>query len=154
MKKIITTTLLILAMALFFNLNTATAADKLKVFEVGESGWSVSFPMTPEEISAEDAETARLAAIRKAKSKNTDKRLRVYEMGESSYEVSFPLTAAEIAAEDEKNERLASKKAAKSSKPECRTIAYEMAESGHIIEFTVTTEETVSEDVIASRAGL
>ncbi len=153
MKKIITTTLVLSVIALFLNLNTATAADRHKVFEMGESGSSVSFPMTAEEIAAEDAEAAKLAAIREAKLKNPGERMRVYEMGESGHTVSFPLTAEEIAAEDANKDRPVSRKAMQSSETEKRLTTFEMAESGQIIEFSVSMEEAGSKDVVATRTN-
>jgi hypothetical protein len=39
------------------------------IFEMGEGGQIVTFPMTAEEIAAEEAESARLAAILKADAK-------------------------------------------------------------------------------------
>jgi hypothetical protein len=153
MKKIITTALVISAMALFLNLNTATAADRLKVFEMGESGCSVCFPMTAEEIAAEDAKAARLAAIREAKLENPGERMRIYEMGEGDHTVSFPLTAEEIAAEDANKDRPVSKKAVQSGEAEKRVTTFEMAESGQVIEFSVPAEDTDSKDVVATRTN-
>jgi hypothetical protein len=62
--NIMTTTMMIWALALIFNLNTATAAENRTVFEMGESGQTVSFPVTATEISAADAEDKKPVTLK------------------------------------------------------------------------------------------
>lgn len=45
---------------------------------MADSGITIEFKMNPEEIAAEDAENARLAAIRKAKSEEQKKKVVTY----------------------------------------------------------------------------
>ena len=65
--------------------------EKLSVYEMGESGQNVFFPMTAEEIANEDAKNIRLAAIRKAKSEEQKKQAVIYESGESGDLIEFPV---------------------------------------------------------------
>ena len=59
MRKVILTAISILAMVIIVSINTASAEKRHIVIEMGESGQTVSFPMTSEEIAAIDAENAR-----------------------------------------------------------------------------------------------
>jgi hypothetical protein len=153
--NIMTTTMMIWALALIFNLNTATAAENRTVFEMGESGQTVSFPVTATEISAADAEDKKPVTLRKANSGNTGATLLIYEVGEGGHRISFPLTLAETTAKNTPEQRSVSKAAAKSGKSDCQVVAFEMAESGLLIEFPAAVEETVvvDEDTIASQTG-
>ena len=153
--NITTTTMMIWALTLIFNLNTATAAENRLVYEMGESGQTVTFPLTAKEISAADTEVEKPAALPKANSGKTGATLLIYEVGEGGHKISFPLTLAETTAKNTQEQRSVSKAAAKSGKSDCRVVPFEMAESGLLIEFPAAVEETVvvDEDTIASQTG-
>ena len=91
MKNILATTLTLLLIGMFLTINPALAGDGVKVFEMGESGQRVSFPMSAEEIAAVDTEKARPAGIRKAKSEEIKKQIVAYELAESGVSVEFPV---------------------------------------------------------------
>ena len=80
--------------------NLSKPEKRVKVFEMGESGQSVAFPMTAEEIDAEDAENEGLAAARKAKSEEPPKHIVIYEFAESGITVEFPLETPDEAVTD------------------------------------------------------
>ena len=67
---------------------------------MGESGQIVKFAMSAEELAAEDAELARLAAIRGAKSRELQNRVAKFELGESGIVIEFPVESDEIAIAD------------------------------------------------------
>ncbi len=140
MKNIIATILTLSTMALFFVFNNAFAGDRMKVYELAESGITIEFPMTAVEIAAEDAEKARLAELKEANKNKPQKRVKVVEMGESGQPVSFAMTAAEIAAEDAENARLAALRKANSNRTKNRVIVFELAESGQTIEFPLKSD--------------
>ena len=112
----------------------------MKAYEMGESGQVVLFSMTPEEIAAEDAETARLASLRESTPK--EPMMETYAMAESGEVISFPMSAEEI----KTAERQAAEKAAKRSaskhesvrKPNVVVEGLELCECGEIITFTKT----------------
>ena len=125
----------ILTIGLFIVSGSAIAEQRVKIFEMGESGQTVEFPMSSEEIAAEDAEKERLAALQEAKLKKPKKRMQIIEMGESGQTVEFHMTPEEIAVEDAENERLSEVREAKLEMPQKCMEEYELAESGIIIEF-------------------
>jgi O-acetyl-ADP-ribose deacetylase (regulator of RNase III) len=148
MKNIIVAAFTLLVIGAFFTMNPVFAGDRVKVYEMAESGITIEFKMTPEEIAAEDTENARLAALREANKNNPRKRVKVFEMGESGQIVSFPMTAEEIAAEDAENARQAAIRKTKSEEPKKQVVIYELAESGIAIEFPVeTSDKAISEAV-------
>jgi hypothetical protein len=123
-------------MVIIVSLNTASAEKTHIVFEMGESSQTVSFPMTPEEIAAVDADNARQVKGGVLKSQKTEPRFKTIEMGEGGQTVSFLMTPEEITAEDTEKRRL-SEIRRKSTVDDRQTIAYETAESGMLIEFPV-----------------
>jgi hypothetical protein len=127
MKNIIIILGSILTLGILIFNSSAIAEQRVKVFELAESG-------TPQEIAAEDAENDRLAALREAKLKKPKKRMQIFEMGESGQTVEFPMTPDAIAADDAENDRLTALQEAKQKK--C-VAEFELAESGVIIEFPV-----------------
>jgi hypothetical protein len=138
MKNITVNILAMIASTIIFTFNTASAAEWVKVIEMGESVIAVEFPMTPAEISAEKARRNHLAANRRpdlAASKNF---LKTFEMGEGGHRVEFPMTAAEITAANGRFAVIRSAGPFKSKKP---VVGFEMAESGHFIEFPVTISD-------------
>ena len=151
MKNIIVTAFTLLAIGMFFSINTTFAGDVAKVYEMAESGITIEFNMMPEEITAGDAETSRQVTLREAHDNNPEKRVKVFEMGESGQSVVFPMTAEEIAAEDAENEGLAAVRKAKSEEPPKHIVIYEFAESGITVEFPLETPEEAVPDVVAEK---
>ena len=88
MRHTIVTTISLLAIVIFFNSNLAFAGNRVTVFEMAESGVTIEFPMTPEEIAAEDLENARLSEIKEDDKQRPRARFKVIEMGESGQTVS------------------------------------------------------------------
>jgi hypothetical protein len=127
--------------------NPAVAVETHRIYEMGESGQTVSFPMTAEEFAAEHSERERLSAIREIKAQKPKQRQRVFEMGESSQIVSFPMTAQEIADEDANIARPKALYDSKPSKVRGEVITFELAESGEIIEFPARGVEIKTEGV-------
>ena len=158
MKKDILTTISILIATFLIVINTATAEERVRVIKMGESDEIVEFPMTPQEIAADDAENARLAAIRETKLKVPNGKIKIIEMGESGQTVEFPMTSDEIIVEEAENKRLSTIRAANNKKVERKTSVFELAESGHIIFIRHATKEIAAVDtnkieIIAEKAG-
>jgi len=149
MRKVILTAINILTMVIIVSLNTASAEKRHIVFEMGESGQAVSFPMTSKEIAASEADNAKLMKIGTLISQTITQSFITFEMGESGQTFSFPMDPEEIAAEDV-TKPLLSDISKKSTADERQPVAYEMAESGVLIEFF----KPVFEDKIVSLAEL
>lgn len=139
MKITVVTAFALMVMGSFLIINPAVAEDRVKVFEMAESGITIEFKMTPEEIAAEDAERAKQAARKETSGNNSQPRMNVYEMAESGQTFSFPMTPEEIAAEDAQNVNLVAINKRKSEAQRKQVIIFELAESGEIIEFPVKT---------------
>jgi hypothetical protein len=156
MKTITVNIFAIIALATIFSFNVAFAGEWVKVIEMGESGLTVEFPMTPAEIAAEKAKRANLSADRKVDRAASSQKLKTIEMGESGYAVTFKMTAEEIAALNAENARLTAIRAARTSRDKKHVVGFELAESGHIIEFPVTMPEKkldLGDSVIAGHAS-
>ena len=107
MKKYIIILVSLLSLSFVFVVHTAVAEERYKVYEMGETGQTVSFLMSADEIAAEDAESARQAAIRKANLQKATSRFKVFEMGEGGHTVALPMTAEEVATADAEQRRRA-----------------------------------------------
>jgi hypothetical protein len=149
MKNIIVTTFTLLVIGMFLTINPAFAGDRVKVYEMAESGITIEFKMTAEEIAAEDTENTKQAAFKEAAKNNSRQRFKVYEMAESGQTVSFPMTAEEIAAEDAENARFADIRKAKPEEHKKQVVIFELAESGASIEFPVKTSGKVVLEAVA-----
>lgn len=134
--------IIMMTLGIFVTFNAAIAAERVKVFELAESGMVIEFPMTAAEIAAEDAERERLAAVRAARSAEPEERLEKIELAESGEVYEFPMTAAEIAAEDTENTRRAAMLGKNSNSVKAPVVVFELAESGQRIEFTVTSDRS------------
>ena len=141
MKKYIIAILGIMFLTIGTIVNPVAAAERLRIYEMAESGQTVSFLMTIEEIAAEDNDKERLATIREAKTQKPKHRRKVFEMGESGQIVLFPTTADEIAAEDAKITLLKARYDSKTSKEGSEVVTFELAESGETIEFPLPLQE-------------
>jgi len=64
--------------------------------------------VTAEEIAAEDAENARLAAIRKTKSAEQKKQVVIYELAESGISIEFPVEKSDKAISEAVTEKKSS----------------------------------------------
>jgi hypothetical protein len=149
MKKIIAATLTLSAMALFLTFNSTFAGDRVKVYELTESGVTIEFPMTAEEIEAENAETLSATALFPTYHTTlAGDRVKIYELAESGFSIEYPMTAEEIGAEDAENARLADLLKTNSSKPTKQVIKFELAEDGEIIEFPVKSVYTTLNEFI------
>ena len=135
MKKYTFTILGIMFFTIGIIVNPVLAAERQRVYEMGESGQIFSFLMTLEEIAAEDNEKEKLATIREAKTQKPKQRRKIFEMSESGQIVSFPMTADEIVAEDTEIGRLKAIQNVRVPKREGDFVIFELAESGEIIEF-------------------
>ena len=134
MRKVILTAISILTLVSIVSINTALAEKKHIVIEMGESGQTVSFPMTAEEIASIDAENARQVKSVALNSQKTAPKFKIIEKGEGGQIVSFLITREKMVAEDADKRRLAEIRR-KSYGNGRKTIAYEIAESGMLIEF-------------------
>ena len=88
--------------------NKNNPQKRVKVFEMGESGQSVSFPRTAAEITADDTENVRLAVLRKAKSEEQKKQVFTYELAESGIPVEFPVETRDKAGAEAITEKIIS----------------------------------------------
>ena len=152
MKNITINILAIIALTTIFTFNAASAAEWVKVIEMGERGLAVEFPMTPAEITAEKARRNNLAANRGPDVAASKKNLKSFEMGEGGHRVVFPMTAEEIFAANAENARLAAIRSAGPLKSKKTVVGFEMAESGHFIEFPLTIPDKkmdIGDSVIA-----
>ena len=134
MKKVILTAICILAMVIIVPINDALAENSHIIFEMGESGQTVSFPITPKGLNIVAAEKGRQIKNEVRNSQKAQARFQTLEMGESGQKVSYLMTPEMIAAEDAEKRRL-SEIRRKSNGVNRKTIAYETAESGILIEF-------------------
>lgn len=134
MKKIILTGINILALVIVLSIGSASAEKRHIVIEMGESGQTISFPMTSEEIDDHETDIERLVQIGTSISQTIAPRFINFEIGESGQIVSFPMTPEEIAADDAASQHLSDIRK-KSIVDDKQTVAYEMAESGILLEF-------------------
>ena len=135
--------ILVMVMAVTLTAGLATAGEKMKVYEMGESGQTVEFKMTAEEIVAENAEKARSAAINAANHQKSKTRLLVIEMGESGQIFSFPMSAEEIQRTALREAQEAAQRTAqqnmRANKPNVPVDECELCESGETITFVKTS---------------
>ena len=141
MKNVIIIIAILSTLGIFLRISQASEEKRVIVIEMGESGQTVEFPMSPKEIAAENAENARLAALRQAKLKKPEERKQLIEMGESGQTVEFPMSLKEITAEDAENSRFAAIRQARLKEPQRQVVTFELAESGILIEFPVNSSE-------------
>ena len=71
MKNVIIIIAILSTIGILLRISQAAEEKRVIVIEMGESGQTAEFPMSPEEIAAENAENARFAAIQQAKLKKT-----------------------------------------------------------------------------------
>jgi len=135
----------IVGWTILFAMSSASAEGRVRAFEMGESGHTLEFPMTPAEIAAEDAANAGLKAASRTNIIKSKQKIKIFEMGESGYVVSFPMTAKEIKASNTADAKLAAAREA-SAKLKRIVDAFELAESGVTIEFPVMAREPAADD--------
>ena len=133
------TYMMVITLGFVLSMPAALAAERVKTFELAESGVVIEFPMTPEEIAAEDAANARQAARDK---EPLERRERI-ELAESGLVIEFPMAAEEMAAEDAENARRAALRSKGTALPTPEVVVFELAESGQTIEFPVKTTRSV-----------
>ncbi len=133
MKTLLHIKLAVAIIILVFAAASANAGEKVRVFELGETGITIEFPMTPGEIASEAATNGRFIA---ASPKNVDRvsnNVIVYEMGEGGHIVEFEATVEEIAAKDARLADFRAKRFAAIPLP--AGDRFEMAENGSYIVF-------------------
>ena len=136
MNKTISYIFTITVLTIFFTFNAADAGGRVRDYEMGESGITIEFPMTPEEIADADAADIKVAAA------SLSENVKVFEMGEGGHTVAFPMTADEITVAKAENARIAAVKAARLATTQEPVVRFKLAESGHIIEFSESVKET------------
>ena len=141
MKTITVNIVAIIVLTIIFTFNAASAGEWVRVYEMGESGLTVEFPMTPAEIAAEKAKRAILAARHRPDTDASNDNLKIIEMGESGNTVVFSMTAEEITAANAENARLAAIRSAGASRDKKKVVSFELAESGLSIEFPAAFPE-------------
>jgi len=151
MKTITIKLFALIALTIFISFNTASAGNGVKVFELAESGLTIEFPLTPEELAAEKAKRDHLYATRKTDVATSNQYLKTIEMGESGYAVTFKMTAEEIAALNAENARLAAIRAVRTKTAPESVVVFELAESGHTIEFPAAIPEMDIGDLVIAR---
>lgn len=133
----------ILAIVVFFAIggyatNGLSMVEKrITTYEMPESGQTISFPMTEEEIAAEDAKIARRKVAQRTMTKKIQKRVMKIEMGESGQIITFPMIKEEITIEDDRNPKSEKLKHKAENKPTRRFERFEMPESGNYIYFQI-----------------
>ena len=93
-KFLISVNILLIGLVLF--LSDAAAEQRMVTFEMGESGQTVSFPMSLEEIALADAEAARAKVTKNTRSVQPKKWVNRIEQPESGNYIEFPMTDEEI----------------------------------------------------------
>ncbi len=68
----------------------------MKIFEMGEGGHTVAFPMSAEEITVANAENARLAAIKATRATAPPEPVVRFELAESGHIIEFPEARTEM----------------------------------------------------------
>ena len=121
--------ILVTVMAVTLTCGLATAGEKMKAYEMGESGQMVLFPMTAQEIAAE---TALLAAIKRSEIEAPT--VKTFELAESGETFTFPMSAEEIRAA---KADMTEVKSVHSKQADATVVEYELAESGCIICFPI-----------------
>lgn len=87
--------LITVAMILLIGATSVNAETRYQYYEMGDGAY-VKFRMSPEEIKAENAENARLEAIRKANAILPKQWITKIELPESGKYLEFPMSAEEI----------------------------------------------------------
>jgi hypothetical protein len=99
MKNITIIITIILALGVFLIISPVMAENRVIAFEMGESGQMVSFPLTADEIVAEDAEIARLKAAQNIRVPKSESDFVIFELAESGETIEFPVKGVEILTE-------------------------------------------------------
>ena len=146
MRIIITFTTILLFLVLV-TVYPAVAGESVQIFEMGESGQTVEFKLSPEEIAAKMNETKRLATSTQNISGTGKQRETIFEMAESGQLVSFPMTEKEIVAEDAQKAQSRVVQNRRANKDGTRRVIFELAESGVTIEFPEKMVEILVNDV-------
>ncbi|CAB1056638.1 hypothetical protein D1BOALGB6SA_1375 [Olavius sp. associated proteobacterium Delta 1] len=92
---------ILLTIGMTLETDPAIAQNRVKIFEMAESGQTVEFPMSPDEIAAEDADNARLATLRKSGLDKANKPVTSFELAESGIVIKFPVKPPETIANNQ-----------------------------------------------------
>jgi hypothetical protein len=149
MKKYMTLLVCKLALALVVVFNPAQAAERFKAFELAESGQTVYFLMSAEEIAIEKAQGARQEVLLETIRPKPIPRFKVFEMGEGGHTVAFRLTPEESAAMEAENRDRAPSHSTRAETSKPQTAGVELAESGQMIAFPHPTmnQQPVGDDI-------
>ena len=127
------------------------AAERVKVIELGESGITIEFPLTPDEIAAEEVASSRFIVANPKSVEKSGNNVIVYEMGEGGHLIEFQAKAEEIAAANAENARLAAFQAKKASiVPLPAGDRFEMVENGNFIVFPPVGMQKEVEDLVVA----
>ena len=96
MRKKIWISINMFLISLIFFLNPAVAEQRMITFEMGESGQTVTFPMSQKEIDYADSVTAYSKAFKKIDDTSAKRWVDRIELPESGQFVEFPMTEEEI----------------------------------------------------------
>jgi hypothetical protein len=105
MKNVILISVITLIIGLALILSDAVAEQRIITFEMGESGQTVSFPMSPEEIIFADMVAAYAKTLKNTGNTKRKKWVNRIELPESGQYLEFPMTDEEIRAEIKKVEQ-------------------------------------------------
>jgi len=132
--------ILVTVMAVTLTCGLATAGGKMKAYEMGESGQVVLFPMTPQEIAAEAAEGAKLAAIKRSETEAP--MVKTFELAESGEILTYPMSAEGIRAAKAARTEV---KSVRSKQTDVTAEEYELSESGITISLLMkSVEESIA----------
>jgi len=119
------------------------ADQRMITFEMGESGQTVSYPMTQKEILEARRTDQLIEEINQRKGRN-QRLVESYEQAESGITISFPMSDEEISEVKSQNQKLINhhnKMSDLQKEMEKKFEIFEMGESGHQAKFRWNTNE-------------
>jgi len=128
-------------LTILVSLSTAAADGNVEIIEMGESGQTVSFPLTDKEV-ADRVET------RSPKTEVTPQPaipLHIFELTESGIRVTFPMTKEDVLEQKQIAGRLENRRLP-AAPPEPKAELFELAESGIVIRFEAPAGTGITEN--------
>jgi len=116
----------------------SVSEEHMITFEMGESGHSISFPMSQREILEAERTDKAIDGINQRKRRSKQRMMESYELVESGITIDFPMSDQKISEAQSKYKQLVIHQDKISERQEemgKRFEIYEMAESGIIIKF-------------------
>lgn len=156
MKYFTTTAIIVLATGMALTNHPAFAQERVKVYQMAESGMSIEFKMTLKEIAAEDVKNIQSDLSRKTNRNAPRKNVKLFEMGESGQFVAFSIPESEILAKgtENVNQRITLTPPPVHEKQETSLVTHELAESGINLEFPAQPPDKAAGDAIAEKFDL